>query len=132
MEVRALKKNIRCSARKMRLVIDLIRGKNAYEALNILRFSKKLAAQDAYRVLHSAISNLKNLAEDKQVKIQEDRIFVKTAFSDDGPIMRRMMTAPQGRAYRIRKRFTHLTIVVATPEDRDEATDLTNNEDTKA
>ncbi len=132
MEARALKKNIRCSARKMRLVVDLIRGKNAYEALNILRFSKKLAADDAYRTLQSAISNLINKAEDKEVNIEEDRIFVKEAYSDAGPIMRRMMTAPQGRAYRIRKRFNHLTIVVATPENKEEATDLTNNEDAKA
>lgn len=132
MEVRALKKNIRCSARKMRLVIDLIRGKNAFEALNILRFTNKLAAQDAYRVLNSAISNLKNVAREKDIQIDEDNIYVKEVYSDVGPIMRRMMTAPQGRAYRIRKRFNHLTIVVAVPDKAEEVADLTNNEDAEA
>lgn len=132
MEVRALKKNIRCSARKMRLVIDLIRGKNAYEALNILRFSNKLAAKDAYLVLQSAISNLMNKAEDADMKLEESKIFVKEAYSDAGPIMRRMMTAPQGRAYRIRKRFNHLTIVVANIDKDDNAADSNNNEDADA
>jgi large subunit ribosomal protein L22 len=115
----------------MRLVIDLIRGKNAFEALNILRFTTKHAADDAYRVLNSAISNLKNKAKDQDIAINDEDIFVKACYSDEGPIMRRMMTAPQGRAYRIRKRFNHLTIVVAVPEE-EAASDLTNNEDAQA
>ena len=114
MEAKAIKKYIRSSPRKMRLLIDMIRGKNAAEAFSILRFSTKLAARDAERVLQSAISNLSNIEDGKSVKDEE--VFVKTAFVDCGPIMKRISPAPMGRAYRIRKRSNHLTIVVETKE----------------
>lgn len=112
MEARALKKHIRSSPRKMRLVIDLIRGKNAAEALSILRFQPKLAARDAEMVLRSAISNINNKEEGKT--INPDTLVVKEAFVNQGPTLRRMLPAPMGRAYRIRKRSNHLTIVVST------------------
>lgn len=112
MEARALKKYIRSSPVKMRLVIDMIRGKNAAEALNILRYSKKLAARDAEKVLRSAIANLSNF-EDGVVK-NPDEVYVKKAFVDVGPTIKRIRPAPMGRAYRIRKRTNHLTIVVET------------------
>lgn len=116
MEARALKKHIRSSPRKMRLVIDLIRGKSAQESLNILRFSNKLAARDAYRVLDSAMHNLLNKAEDKEISVAENEIFVKEVFVNCGPAMKRIQPAPMGRAFRVRKRSNHLTIVVATPQ----------------
>ncbi|MDQ1266121.1 MAG: large subunit ribosomal protein [Bacteroidota bacterium] len=114
MQARAIKKHIRSSPRKMRLVIDLIRGKNANEAVSILRFQTKHAARDAERVLLSAISNLTGSEEGKKVK--KDSIFVKEVFVDCGPMMKRIRPAPMGRAYRVRKRSNHLTIVVATKE----------------
>ena len=80
MEAKAHKKYIRSSPRKMRLLIDLIRGKNAAEALSILRFSKKHAARDAERTLRSAISNLSNLEDGKSVSTED--LFVKTCFVD--------------------------------------------------
>ena len=116
MEAQALKKHIRSSPRKMRLVIDLVRGKNAHESLNILRFSNKMAADDAYRVLDSAIHNLLRKAEDKEIDIDEKDIYIKEVFVNAGPSMKRMLPAPMGRAFRIRKRFNHLTFIVATPE----------------
>ncbi len=114
MEARALKKYIRSSPRKMRLVIDMIRGKRADEALNILRFTKKTAARDAEQVLRSAISNLSNIDEDFHP--DPDEVFVKAAFVNQGPTMKRIQPAPMGRAYRIRKRTNHLTIVVSTQD----------------
>lgn len=112
MEARALKKYIRSSPRKMRLVIDLIRGKKATEALSILRFNTKLAARDAEMVLRSAIANLSNLPDSQNVS--PDQVKVKAAWVNPGPMMKRVLPAPQGRAFRIRKRSNHLTIVVET------------------
>lgn len=110
MEARAIKRHNRSSPRKMRLVIDLIRGKSAQEALNILQFSNKMAAKAAELTLKSAVSNLKG----KDAGIDPESIIVKEAFVDCGPSMKRISPAPMGRAFRIRKRSHHLTIVVAT------------------
>ncbi len=96
----------------MRLVIDLIRGKNAAEALGILRFSSHHASRDAEQVLRSAISNLMN--KDSNGRIDPDTVYVKEVFVNQGTTMKRMLPAPQGRAYRMRKRSNHLTIVVAS------------------
>ncbi len=115
MEAKALKKYIRTSPRKMRLVIDLIRGKGADEALNILRFTPKSAARDAEMVLRSAIANLANV-DDEYTPDPED-IFVKKVWVDQGPTIKRIQPAPMGRAYRIRKRTNHLSIIVSTYED---------------
>ena len=114
MQAQALKKHIRSSPRKMRLVIDMIRGKKASEAFAILRFSTKLAARDVELVLRSAISNLSNHEDGKSVSNED--VFVKEVFVNVGPMMKRISPAPMGRAYRIRKRSNHLTIVVATKE----------------
>ncbi len=117
MEAQAIKKHIRSSPRKMRLVIDLIRGKKVQDALNILKLSPHVASEVAEQTLKSAISNLTNKAIDNDENIHDDKIFVKTVTVDQGVTMKRMLPAPQGRAYRIRKRSNHLTIVVATKEN---------------
>lgn len=117
MEAKALKKYIRCSPRKMRLVIDMIRGKKAEEALTILRFSPKRAASDAEKVLRSAVANLTQKAQSEQLTINDDEVFVKAVMVDAGPTMKRIRPAPMGRAYRVRKRTNHLTIVVATEDN---------------
>lgn len=112
MEARAIKKYIRSSPRKMRLVVDLIRGKNAAEAFDILKFSTHFAAKNVSDLLKSAISNLSNY-EDGKTFDPED-CYVKECYVNQGPTMKRISPAPMGRAYRIRKRSNHLTIVVAT------------------
>ena len=112
MEARALKKYIRSSPRKMRLVIDLIRGNNAAQAISILRFNTKLAARDAEMVLRSAIANLSNVADGNT--FNPDEVKVKAAWVNPGPAMKRILPAPMGRAYRMKKRSNHLTIVVET------------------
>ena len=112
MESKALKKHIRSSPRKMRLVVDLIRGKNAAEAFSILRFNTKLAARDCELVLRSAIANMSNHEDGKKVKPED--LFVKEIYVNAGLMMKRIRPAPMGRAYRVRKRSNHLTVVVAT------------------
>jgi len=111
LEARAINRYVNSSPRKMRLVIDLIRGKNVDEALNILHFSPKHASRVAERVLRSAISNLQN--KDEAGRTETESLFVKEVFVDGGPGMKRMLPAPMGRAYRMVKRSNHLTIIVA-------------------
>lgn len=115
MEARAKKRYIGSSPRKMRLVIDLIRGKHVEEAIKILHFHTKHASNEAEKVLRSAVSNLMNKNEEKAPDIAD--VYVKTAFVDQGPTIKRMLPAPQGRAYRMRKRSNHVTIVVATKSE---------------
>lgn len=111
MEARAINRYIGTSPRKMRLVIDLIRGKSADVALHMLHFSPKHASKVAEKVLRSAISNLQN--KDEKGRLEEENILVKEAYVDAGMVMKRISPAPMGRAYRIRKRSNHVTIVVA-------------------
>lgn len=114
MEAQAQKKYLRSSPRKMRLVIDMIRGKSVAKAFGILNFSTKLAARDAERLLRSAVSNLSNLEDG--ITLDNEEVYIKTAFVDQGPTVKRIQPAPMGRAYRVRKRSNHLTIVVATED----------------
>lgn len=110
MESRAIKRYIGSSPRKMRLVVDLIRNKSVEESLAILRFSKKQPAVEVEKTVRSAYNNLVNLHDTGRINM--DEVFVKEAFVDVGPTMKRMLPAPQGRAFRIRKRSAHLTVVV--------------------
>ena len=114
MEARAQKKHIRSSPRKMRLVVDMIRGKRAAVAFGILKFSTKKASHDVEMLLKSAISNLSNLEDG--ISVKNESVFVKQIYVDQGVTMKRISPAPMGRAYRIRKRSNHLTIVVATKD----------------
>ena len=112
MEARAKHKYIATSPRKMRLVVDLIRGKSVDEAIEILHFNPKHASKDAEKVLRSAVSNLFN--KDEETKMSPSDLYVKEAFVNQGPTLKRISPAPMGRAFRVRKRSNHLTIVVAT------------------
>ena len=111
LEARAINRYINSSPRKMRLVIDLIRGKDVPDAQNILHYSPKHASKVAEKVLRSAVKNLQN--KDEAGRVDVDSLFVKEVYVDGGPGMKRMLPAPMGRAYRIVKRSNHLTIVVA-------------------
>jgi large subunit ribosomal protein L22 len=111
MEAQAINRYIGTSPRKMRLVIDLIRGKSVSEALHILHFSPKHASKVAEKVLRSAVSNLQN--KDEGGRLEPEEIVVMRASVDGGMTMKRISPAPMGRAYRIRKRSNHITIVVA-------------------
>lgn len=115
MEARAIHKYIPTSPRKMRLVIDLIRGKGVEEAISILHFSPKHAAREAEKTLRSAVANLQN--QEDAGRIDYSQLYVKQAYVNGGPTLKRIRPAPMGRAYRVRKRSNHLTIVVAVREE---------------
>jgi large subunit ribosomal protein L22 len=114
MEARAINRYIGSSPRKMRLVVDLIRGTSVDNALEVLHFSPKHASKDAEKTLRSAVSNIMNLNE--ATRIEPADLFVKEAYVNEGPTLKRISPAPMGRAYRVRKRSCHLTIIVATKE----------------
>lgn len=110
MEAVAKLKNCPMSARKMRLVVDNIRGKNIEEALDILRFTKKEGSVWLEKVLLSAIANWEYKLGDTSADAHD--LYVKTAFVDAGPMLKRFRPAPHGRAHRIRKHTNHITIIV--------------------
>ncbi|CAN5556492.1 50S ribosomal protein L22 [soil metagenome] len=124
MEAIAKTRNLKGSPRKARLVIDLIRGVNVSRALAILKFTDKRAAEPIAKTLRSAIANATYLAEQQNIAIDPDDLFVKTCFIDMGPHKnrRRMRPAPQGRAYREQRHYCHITILVSSdkPEGKDE------------
>ena len=97
------------SPRKMRYVVDMVRGMEVNRALGVLRFSKKAAAQNVEKLLRSAIANWE-IKNDR--KVEGDELYISKIFVDEGVIMKRMRPAPQGRGYRIRKRSNHVTLFV--------------------
>jgi len=111
MEAVAKLKSCPMSARKMRLVMDNIRGKGVDDALNILRFTKRESAQWLEKVLLSAIANWENKLEYTE-NADDYELYIKTALVDEGAFLKRFRPAPHGRAHRIRKRTCHATIVV--------------------
>lgn len=98
------------SPRKMRLVVDLVRGKDVNEALNILRFTPKHAAEDVRKLILSAVANWKS--KNESVRIEDANLIVKEIYVTQGTTLKRIQPAPQGRAHRIRKRSNHVTVVV--------------------
>ena len=116
MEARAIQRTVRQSPRKMRLVVDLVRGKPVGEAMAILKFSKKHAAKQVSKVLLSAVANARTASDNSGERRDEDTLFVKTASVDGGPALKRFSPAAMGRATPIKKRTSHVTIVVATRE----------------
>ena len=118
MEARASAKYLRGSAQKARLVIDMIRGKNVNNALAILQYTNKRAADGIEACVRSAIANATEAAEKANVAVDPDDLWVKAAFVDRGPTKnrRRMRPAPQGRAYRERRHFCHVTILLSSDE----------------
>ena len=117
LEAAATAKYIRTSAQKAGLVLDLIRGKEAAQALQLLRFTKKAVAKDVEKVLRSAIANAVHVADkNHKRRIDEDDLYVSAAFADQGPSQKRVRPAPMGRAYRVIKRTAHLTVKVRERE----------------
>jgi len=103
-------RNVPTSPRKMRLVADMIRGKEVNQALDMLKFSTKEASRRVEKLLLSAIANWKEKNEGQ--RMEDANLYVKTIFVDSGRILKRLRPAPQGRAHRIRKRSNHVTIHV--------------------
>jgi len=118
MEAIAKTKYLKGSPRKARLVIDMIRGQNVSRALSILKFTQKRAAQPIAKCLNSAIANATYNAEQQNIAIDPDDLWVKACYVDMGPTKhrRRMRPAPQGRAYREQRHYCHITIEVTSEE----------------
>lgn len=110
MEAVAKLNNCPTSPRKMRLVVDLIRGEKVEKALYILKYNPKEASKRVEKLLLSAINNWQQKNPD--ARIEDNELYVKSVFVDGGRILRRMRPAPQGRGYRIRKRSNHVTLIV--------------------
>jgi large subunit ribosomal protein L22 len=117
-EVRAIGRFIRIQPRKARLVMDMVRGRNINEALSVLRFTPKHAARVVEKVLRSAMANAQQNHGVKDV----DFLFVKRAYADNGPSMKRFRQRAMGRATPIKKRTSHLTIVLEEKEKRESGT----------
>ena len=107
MEAKAVAKYIRMSPQKVRLVVDLVRGKQVQEAKNILLYTRKYAAGIVAKVLKSAVANAS-----QNPNIDENTLYVKEIFVDQGPSLKRWRARAQGRAAGIRKRTSHITVVV--------------------
>jgi large subunit ribosomal protein L22 len=110
MEVTARLRYVQGSAQKVRLVADLIRGKAVQDAVNTLEVTKKHAALHVKKVLKSAIAN----AENRDEHVDIDRLYVKEIFVDRGPMAKRIRPAPMGRAFRVLKRYSHITVKLDT------------------
>jgi large subunit ribosomal protein L22 len=109
MEARATAKFVRSSARKARLVLNLIRGRDAGEAMTLLRFTKKRMAKEVEKVLRSAIAN----AEGKSETVDVDDLYVAEAYANDGARAKRIRPAPMGRAHPYQRRTCHISVKVA-------------------
>lgn len=107
---KAILKNVPTSPRKMRYVVDMIRGVDVEKALNILKFSTKHPAREVEKLLLSATNNWKE--KNQGLNPEDSGLFVKEVFVDGGTMLKRWLPAPQGRAYRKRKRSNHVTLIV--------------------
>jgi large subunit ribosomal protein L22 len=113
----AILRNCPSSPRKMRLVVDMIRGKEVNTALNILKFTSKEASGKVEKLILSAVANWQ--AKNEGVRLEEANLFVKEIFVDQGKQLKRIRTAPQGRAHRIRKHSNHVTVVLDSAVNND-------------
>lgn len=107
METRAVAKYVRISPRKVRLIMDQIRGKKVEEAINLLAFSPQKGAFILKKLVHSALSNA-----EANTNVDVDTLYVKRVFADEGPTLKRFRPRAMGRASRIRKRTSHLTVIL--------------------
>jgi large subunit ribosomal protein L22 len=113
MEFRAEMRYLRVSPQKARLVLELIKGRRVEEARNTLAFTKKRVAAHVGKLLQSALDNANFLSAEKNLDVEIDNLYVKSAIANDGPRMKRIRPAPQGRAYRYQRRIAHITLVLA-------------------
>ena len=110
-------RNIRVTPMKARRVVNLIRGKQAQEALAILKFAPQTASEPVYKLVASAIANARVKADAANAFLDEQDLFVSEAFVDEGATLKRFRPRAQGRAFKILKRTSHITVVLATPDE---------------
>ena len=114
MEARAIRKYIPGSPRKMRRVANVVRGQSVAEALNILHYLPQAATRPVSLAIRSAVYNLMDKNPDE--RFDEDDLFVKEIRVDEGPVLKRLRPAARGRSHRIKKRMSHLTVIVKVEE----------------
>ena len=114
-------RHIRVTPQKARRVVDLIRGKQALEALAILKFAPQGASEPVYKIVASAIANARVKADNENTYLDERDLYIARAFVDEGTTLKRFQPRAQGRAYRINKRTSHITVVLSTPASDDDA-----------
>jgi large subunit ribosomal protein L22 len=112
-EFRAEARNQRVSPQKAKLVLDLIKGQRVEAAINTVAFTNKRIAPVIEKVLRSAVQNAKYLSDERNLDIDVDNLYVKTAVANEGPRMKRIRPAPMGRAFRYQRRIAHIIITVA-------------------
>lgn len=112
MEFRAEARFLRISPQKVRLVLDLIKGRQVEDALTVLAFTKKGCVPEIEKVLRSALKNADFLSQEKGLEVDLDRLYVKRAVANEGPRMKRVRPAPMGRAYRYQRRMVHIGIAL--------------------
>ena len=117
MEAKAQAKYVRCTPRKARRVVDVVRGKRAVEAVNVLRFAPQAAAVPVRKVIESAIANARFKAERDGERFDENELFITEVYAGEGPTLKRFRTRAQGRAGRILKRTSHITVIVGDLSD---------------
>ena len=110
-------RHIRVTPQKARRVVALIRGKQAQEALAILKFAPQGASEPVYKLVASAIANARVKADQSNTYLDEQDLYVSRAFVDEGTTLKRFQPRAQGRAFRINKRTSHITVVLATPDE---------------
>jgi large subunit ribosomal protein L22 len=110
-------RHIRITPQKARRVVDLIRGKNAQEALAILKFAPQAAAEPVFKLVASAIANARVKADNENLRFNEDELVVARAFVDAGATLKRFRPRAQGRAFRINKRTSHITVILQTADE---------------
>lgn len=120
-------RHIRVTPQKARRVVDLIRGKQALEALAILKFAPQGASEPVYKLVASAIANARVKADAANSFLDEQDLYVSRAFVDEGTTLKRFQPRAQGRAFRILKRTSHITVVLATPDELTAAGSSTGN-----
>ena len=124
---RAQARYVRVTPMKARRVIDLVRGMPADQALAVLRFAPQAASEPVYKVVASAVANARYAAERDSRRLDVEDLVVREAYVDEGPTLKRFRPRAQGRAFRVRKRTSHITVVVA---QRPEAAPKTNTRST--
>ncbi|MFE1645895.1 50S ribosomal protein L22 [Microbacterium sp. P01] len=114
-------RHIRVTPQKARRVVALIKGKQAEEALAILKFAPQSASEPIYKLVASAIANARVKADSTNEHLDDQDLYVKNAFVDEGSTLKRFRPRAQGRAFQIKKRTSHITVVLSTPEVADAA-----------
>ncbi len=117
MEAVAKLRNVPTSPRKMRLVADLVRGKQVNSALGLLKFEANSGAEKIEKLLLSALSNWQ--AKNEDLRVEDSNLYIKQIFVDEGKTLKRLRPAPQGRGHRIRKRSNHVTLIIDTKSEEE-------------